>query len=384
MVYLRLSRTSLHILLLASGATSLAAKGKKSANVRSAGGGFGAKPSVLLHNPDISESTTELLKFLKGQKATGLDDVEIGYDPNSGVRGIFAKKNFKKGQKLCRIPSDCALALSDPAKNGEDAPTLAHGGANFLNMYMKPTNARKLWAPYLDTLPQIGSDQFDPTPDFFSDEELELLEFPRIIQQANRRKEQIQKVAQEMELTAEELKFATWIVSSRAFAISMSSPGGGDSAEETKFDEKGQVITRAGEEKTIRVLVPFIDMANHNSDNANAKLTLIDPEKDDAWFALEATRPISAGKEVAIAYGSGIDSTIELLLNYGFVPRTNKIDEFMLKKGGDGTIADLSGWTTSLEEDKTMLKMIEDAEEDSTLKKILQFRIRLKESYVDK
>jgi hypothetical protein len=119
-------------------------------------------------------------------------------------------------------------------------------------------------------------------------------------------------------------------------------------------------------------------MANHSSDHNNAKLTLIDPEKDDAWFALEATRPIPAGKELVIAYGNGVESSAEILMNYGFVPQSNKIDKFMLKKGGDDCIASLDGWTTTLDEDKTMLPMAED---DATLKKILTFRIKLKEAY---
>jgi hypothetical protein len=32
------------------------------------------------------------------------------------------------------------------------------------------------------------------------------------------------------------------------------------------------------------LMVPFNDIASHNSD-ANAQMTLLDPEKDDAWFA---------------------------------------------------------------------------------------------------
>jgi hypothetical protein len=120
-------------------------------------------------------------------------------------------------------------------------------------------------------------------------------------------------------------------------------------------------------------------MANHNSDQPNAKLTLIDPEKDDAWFALEATRPIKEGKEIVISYGSGVESSVELLMNYGFVPHSNRIDEFMLDKAGDDAIASLDGWTTTLDEDKAMLEM---AEVDDVLKKILNFRIRLKEAYV--
>jgi len=381
MIYLKHFLLSVQLLLLPQGTSSLASKGKTPASGRATGGGFGAKPSTLVHNPDTSETTGQLLKFLKTQKATGLDNVEIGSDADSGLRGLYALRNFKQGQMVCRIPSDCALALSDPAKNGEDAPTLAHAGANFLNMYMKPVNARKLWAPYLDTLPKFESNKFDPTPDFFSDEEIELLEFPRLVRQAKDRKEEIQRVASEMNLTTEELQFATWIAASRTFPLALPSEEEEESADDPKFDERGQIISKTGEKKTIRVLVPFIDMANHNSDNPNAKLTIIDPEKDDAWFALEATRPISAGKEIVIAYGSGIDSSVELLLNYGIIPKSNKIDEFMLKKGGDGTIPNVDEWTTTLEEDKSMLGMIGTTEEDDRLRKILNFRIRLKESY---
>jgi hypothetical protein len=342
---------------------------------RSSSAGFGAgKHNDLVHTPDTSENTKRLLQFLDAQKSRGLKDVEIGYHQYTGVRGIFGTKSFKKGQILCKIPSDCALALSDPSKKGEDALTLSYGGANFLTMYWKDERARKMWAPYLDTLPVQGSDQFDPTPDFFDEEELKLLEFPRLIRQAKERKEEVGKVAVETGLDKDELQFATWLTASRAFAISISADS---SEEDLKFDDRGQVITKAAQ-KTIRVMVPFIDMANHSSDQPNARLTLIDPEKDDAWFALEATRPIAAGKEIVITYGNGVESSVELMLNYGFVPKSNRIDEFMLKKGGDECITSLDGWTTTLEEDETMLSMAED---DETLKKILSLRIRLKESY---
>ncbi|KAL3944387.1 MAG: hypothetical protein SGBAC_001551 [Bacillariaceae sp.] len=364
----------------------------------SGGGGFGVAKSVLTHTPDASKETQALLKFLKSQKAKGLADCEIGTDETSGVRGMFATKNFKKGAFLCQIPSDAALALSDPSQNGEDAPTSAHGGANFLRMYIHDPKAKKLWAPYLNTLPTQGGALFDPTPDFMDEEELELLEFPRAIQVAKSRKEEVTKLAAEQGLDVDELQFATWLTTSRAFAISMSTESEesdkamleNDAAETTGAEssssseeattsegEKETVVTKA-ESKTIRVMVPFIDMVNHNSNEPNAKLTLIDPEKDEAWFALEATRPIKAGKEIAIAYGTGVESSVELFLNYGFIPKTNKMDEFMLEKGGDDAITSLDGWTTTLEEDQSMLGM---AEGDSTLQKILNFRIRLKESY---
>ncbi|CAJ1900629.1 unnamed protein product [Cylindrotheca closterium] len=359
----------------------------------SGGGGFGAgTKSPLTHIPDTSDTTQALLQFLKAENAKGLADVEIGTDANSGVRGLFAAKNFKKGKLMCQIPSGCALALSDPSKNGEDTPTLAHGGANFLSMYWKDPKAKETWAPYLNTLPQQGTSQFDPTPDFFQDDELELLEFPRAIRLAKTRKEEIANLGAEQGLDMDELQFATWLTASRAFTISIATESeekvktmleedteAESSSEDatTSEGEKQTIVTKA-KTKSIRVLVPFIDMANHNSDQPNAKLTLVDPEKDDAWFALEATRPIKAGKEIVIAYGSGVESSVELFLNYGFIPKTNTIDALMLQKGGDDAITSLDGWTTSLEEDQSMLEMAKD---DPTLQKILNFRIRLKESY---
>ena len=73
-----------------------------------------------------------------------------------------------------------------------------------------------------------------------------------------------------------------------------------------------------------------------------------------------------------------IDSGIEQqACAFGIKITSNKIDEMMLKKGGDDTIASLDGWTTTLEEDKTMVEMAKD---DPVLQKILKFRIRLKES----
>ena len=361
------------------------AKKRSSPSSSGSGTGFGTKQSpTFVHKPDTSETTQRLLQFLKSQKAKGLDQVEIGYysndDDNAGhnVRGLYATQKFKKGQFICQIPSDCALALSDPSdnNNGEDEISIAQGGVNFLQMYWNNEQQKQFWSPYLDTLPKQGSEQFDPTPDFLIDDDLQLLEFPRIIQRVQERKRQIQNLASQNGMTVEELRFATWLVSSRAFQLRLSVPA--DQQDEMpQHDEKGQVITKA-KMKSIRVMVPFIDMANHSSDQPNCKLTLIDPEKDEAWFALEATRPIAAGKELVISYGSGVDSSVELLIDYGFVPSSNRIDSIMLEKGGDDTITTLDGWTTTLEEDKTMLEMAKD---DPVLQKILQFRIRLKESY---
>jgi SET domain len=408
---------SIYLLLLLPSATNSLASSSSSSNAGSkkkprsgGGGGFGSSATATSgFTPDISDTTMRLLDFLKAQKAE-IANVAIGFKEGGGggggggengqrqQRGLFATKTFGKsggGQILCKIPSDCALALSDPAQKGQDAPTMAHGGANLWNMYLSPNAAKRpMFAPYLDTLP-TRDDMFatnSATPDFLSADELQLLEFPRIIQKAQERRENIEQVSRESNpnISFLDLQYATWLVSSRAWPLSISS----DDETMAEFDERGQVLSKA-QRCYIRVLVPLLDMVNHpeSSNNANAKWTMIDPQKDAAWFALESTRPIAAGQEITIAYGSGVDSSVELYQNYGIVlpphqPR-HFIDTLMLKKGGNDCLTSLDDWTTTLHEDETMLNMLlsqenEDADSSATtanLKKILAFRIKLKQAY---
>ena len=110
------------------------------------------------HIPDETASTQRLLQFLQRHKAV-LDGTVIGIDPVTGMRGLYATKNFSKDKVLCKIPSDLALALSDPTAaaasddSNDDAPTIAHGGANFLTLYKNNPQAAAQWAFYLDSLP---------------------------------------------------------------------------------------------------------------------------------------------------------------------------------------------------------------------------------------
>ena len=164
----------------------------------------------------------------------------------------------------------------------------------------------------------------------------------------------------------DELQFATWIVASRSFAIKIS-------VDDSELVREGSVSTS---EKAIRVLLPYLDMINHSSDNPNAELHLIDPEKDDAWFAIRANRPIKKGKEITISYASGVDTSLGLLMNYGFVPEENKIDALLLKKGGEDCIESLEGWSTTLQEDEELL-----SQAAGNMVNVLKLRAKLKRSY---
>lgn len=187
-----------------------------------------------------------------------------------------------------------------------------------------------------------------------------------IVRQAKERKNQIASLSENDNIPFDELQFATWLVASRSFAIKI------------MVDDplvKDRVLSNS--EKSIRVLLPYLDMINHSSDNPNAELHLIDPEKDDAWFAIRATRPIKKGKEITISYGaSGAETSIGLLMNYGFVPEENKIDTLLLRNGGEDCIDSLDGWSTSLEEDEAQLSQATGNEVN-----ILKLRTKLKKSY---
>ena len=378
-------RIALFLYTLPVCVTALASTKSRS---RSGGTGFGA-PSSAQVVADESVEIARLREFLLQNKAD-LEHVQVGQHESHG-RGLFATKAFTKpGKTICRIPSDCALALSDPAEQGKDVPTIAHNGANLLKLYMKDEAKRQQWAPYLDTLPkEPGS---SATPDFMQVEEIELLEFPSLVEAAKERKEQIAQVAHETGYSVEEVQYATWLVASRSFPLAVAQEDQVSVEEDDtglptiEVDDRGQILAKASR-SYIRLMVPWIDMANHDSNAPNAKITIIDPHKDSAWFALEVVRPIKKGQEIRVAYGSGVDSSSELLLNFGFVPEKNRMDELMLrhisqKAKKDATAKDfpLSAWTTTLEEDQKLLSMAHDEGEEN-LQKILSFRIKLKQSY---
>ena len=356
-----------------SSSSSSASKKRKVTNQSKGASGFGQKNDSVptTHTRDGSEQINNLLSFLARWKSEGLGEAgtEVGCSTLDGRRGMYATKPFKKGDLLCKIPSDCALALSDPSQMGDIDQTVAEGGRNFLQWYANNDEAKITWAPYLDTLPTQDSN-FDPTPDFYSDEEIDSLEYPLAIRLAAGRRMQIAELAETEGLSKEELEFATWLISSRSFVISIAVGGDEGAAGPDAV---------AASKKTIRVLLPYLDMINHSSDNANCELHLIDPEKDEAWFAIRATRPIKAGKEITISYGTGVESSVELLQNYGFVPDENRIDKLMLKKGGDECLESLDDWSTTLEEDEKSLE--EGGDTLGNMSNVLRLRIALKKSY---
>lgn len=145
--------------------SSQSPKRKQVTNQGKAAGGFGKKSDSVpvTHTRDESASTQNLLNFLLQWKSEGLgtedSGTEVGFDTTIGIRGMYATKSFKQNEIICKIPSDVALALSDPnaASAINDEMNVAEGGVNFLQWYANNQQAKVMWTPYLDTLPTRGS-----------------------------------------------------------------------------------------------------------------------------------------------------------------------------------------------------------------------------------
>jgi hypothetical protein len=341
------------------------------------GGGFSSSTGKKvtsennLYTPDTSPTTQRLIDFLLQEECEGIGTadekgagIEIGFSPKTGIRGIFAKQEFQPGEFLCAIPFPTTLVVT--AEESESFTDVDRGLA-FRNGYLDPQTCDSKWRPYLDCLPTRdvnGGLFFDPTPDFFTPEEIRLLEFPRLVHAAEKRKEEIQRASSQstgsLLISTEDLQFAMWLVKSRSFSILKVRPQ----------DEK--IVTKS-------VMIPFLDMINHSSaNNPNAELQVIESKADDeSFYALQATRPIAANKEITIAYGTGKDSSIDLFLNYGFVPNMNKDDaEFLQRsKEDDDCFTRADQWSTTIKEDEQQLVTAE-----GPLRNILGFRLRMKRS----
>jgi hypothetical protein len=262
----------------------------------------------------------------------------------------------------------------------------------------------------LDMLPSREQSMFfDATPDFWSNDQIQALEIPQFIEQIMRKKQSIQRKAQNHGMDVSELQFATWLINSRAVTL-VDNPDnedlddelisdylyddGNDEIDESveEFDDNNEEGVVGSSIKTTCVLIPFLDMINHSSENFNTVFSVMSDRGDDAYnddnaeeklyYAAVANRHIAEGEEVLISYGTLADTSLELLLHYGFVPDKNPYDEDFMEWSGVGDEI-CNCWSTSLQEDQQKLAALEEVAKwnNSVERTILKFRIRMKKAY---
>lgn len=347
-----------HLLLI------LEVNGLAKPKTNSGGRGFGspnkqhkqpqAPPARWGYKRDDSPIVKEMVDLLVKLECEGLDPnvgaIEIGFGlATGGMRGVFAKEDLGAGEFIAAVPFPATLVVMED--EGESI-TDAQRGLILLRRYLNPSVEQTQWRPYLDCLP-TKEFCFDPTPDFWNDDEIQLLEFPRIVNEAFRRKEQVRQLAADEGVDCDQLQFATWLAKSRCFSI---------------------LKVRDGHIKTKSVLIPFFDMINHSSNEPNTELQLVEAaSEDESFYAIRTIRPIPTGKEITISYGTKSDSSVEHLMNYGLIEESNKFDIEMLQYGGDDCLNRMDDWSTTLEED-----IVELETAVGNRKTALAFRTRMK------
>jgi hypothetical protein len=318
------------------------------------------------------------------------DAVKILVNEQTGHRGLYVIKDVAEGDCIFAIPFQSAWIVEKEEEDGKDKKTAkelsdAERGFRFLmwQRRLRDTESQddddNNWKPYLEILPtyDIGTNDIAS----WTTEQIASLELPPIIQRALSKKQTVEELASQNEKTVHlnELRFATWLVNSRAITVivddnddddddGIENDNEGDEEEEENDDRNDD------ENKNIStncVLVPLLDMINHSSEKPNAYYSVLgddghddddddDDEDSQLYYAIVADRDIQKNEELLTSYGSEEDSSLDLLMQYGFVPDYNPFDvnfwEFY-SQTQTITMTNVidSFWSTTLEQDEDRL-----------------------------
>jgi hypothetical protein len=255
---------------------------------------------------DSSKPARDFYDYLiKGGAGDNLARCALGYFPLDGhvkLRGIVAIKDIKKGENLIRIPYEAAINL------GQEGIDPSIPALNFLREYCQTlggaVNAEN--CPYFDLLPKYRGDDCLGSTDFFTDEALDALQSPLIAEETRKRREQTKaRFDSDVDssfpswidgtsVTVEHLKWAVWLITSRVLTV--------QGAE--------------GEGKSYRLLIPFLDMCNHDRSSPHILTGRAAPGGE---LKVVAGAAVKEGEQIIICYGGGMAGNDRFIQDYGFL-----------------------------------------------------------------
>jgi len=284
-------------------------KGKSSAAPPKRGFGGGAVPAAVPPNP-LEESWRGFEGWLESESVASA--VALA-DCGGGLRGVQTTKATKAGAELLRVPR--ALILDDARADASPvgklwadaaAPVPAYLRIALLLLHEARLGDASPLAQYVAMLPTAAEFAAEGGPAaLWTDDELALLECPKLAGDAQSRRRLLEEhpvvappaalAAKWSELglpgaspTADELAWAVAAVTSRAYGA----------------DEGG---------RSISMLIPMVDMANH----AHPPNTAKGLDDDGDAFVVVAAEKLAKGDEVYLSYGPL--PNLVLLLQFGFV-----------------------------------------------------------------
>ena len=372
-------------------------KGGKAGGGRSGLKGFGAvvpssaSSSSSIFEMDRSKQAREFYDYLeKGGAGDNLHRCGLGYFPLEGVegaklRGVAALKDIKKGDVIIRIPYELAVNLGP---EGGD-PTLP--GVTLLHDYcqtLAPSgdNTQNGKRPYFQMLPPFLGDDCSGSTDFFSDDALNAIKAPLIVDETLKRKQLTKMrfdsdvatddafpkwIENDEDVTAQHLQWAVWLITSRILTVQ------GD----------------ADEGQSYRLLIPFLDMCNHDRSSPHILTGRAVPGGE---LKVVAGATVKAGDQINICYGGGMAGNDRFLQDYGFLDTSSNNMAFdmvaqqilgkrrILEGAGSGrlmssidqekTLSELR--STTMEEDQAAL----ESSSDLDMRFAIQYRMGVKKA----
>ena len=203
------------------------------------------------------------------------------------LRGIVALRDIKKGDVIIRIPYEMAVNLGP---EGED-PTLP--ALELLKDYCATLAGDGERTPYFRLLPPFMGDDCLGSTDFFSNQALEKLQSPLIVEETISRRERTKRRFDEnaahlpsswidgTNMTEEQLRWAVWLITSRVLTVQ------GD----------------PDEGRSYRLLIPFLDMCNHDRASPHVLTGRAIPGGE---LKVVAGENVAAGDQINICYGGGV------------------------------------------------------------------------------
>ncbi|KAL3942310.1 MAG: hypothetical protein SGBAC_003483 [Bacillariaceae sp.] len=304
-----------------SSALSMAKAAKKKKKKPSGGGlkGFGSPvskdSSSGTSNIELDRSADALAfyDFLESNDAgDNLKRCGLGFFPlENGVklRGVVALKTIKKGDVIIRIPYELAANLG---QEGAD-PTIP--ALTFLKDYCDVLGGTAetgdvARSNYYKMLPPYRGDDCLGSTDFFSDEALEALQSPAIVEETLKRRD-LTKLRFERGIeseiptdfpnwidgtpvTADHLQWGVWLITSRVLTV--------QGAESDNL--------------SYRLLIPFLDMCNHDRSSPHILTGRAAPGGE---LKVVAGSTVKEGEQINICYGGGQAGNDRFLQDYGFL-----------------------------------------------------------------
>jgi hypothetical protein len=243
-----------------------------------------------------------------------------GGDGNNNIpqllRGVIALRDIPKGEPIIEIPYEMALDLGRERAD----PTLP--ATTLLQKYCtwRNNNGGSGGAPgdkdrgdYFAMLPPYLSEDCLGSTDFFGDAALDMLQSPNTVVEETRLRRELVKLRYERDVepmsqissnlyrwdigeiaTQSHLQWASWIITSRVLTVQ----GPPDSS------------------AAFRLLIPLIDMCNHDRDSPHI---LTGRAMPGGMLKVIAGVDVSSGDAINIGYGGGVEGNDRFIQDYGFL-----------------------------------------------------------------